>query len=305
MPNQNILQKDLFTQADKEFFQNKNSVNTQNPRIQDSPQVSNRQNDRETIGLNGKREIGEPSPAFFYWQSSETTAETTSESTSETTESKKTDTADTSAGVKEKDSKENRPNSKDEKELSTKEQQKLEYLKKRDAEVKAHEQAHMAAGGQYITSPAQYQYERGPDGSNYAVGGEVGIDTSAVPNDPQATIIKMEVVQRAALAPMEPSSQDRMVASRAAQLEVAAQMESGQKKETQASKDTQSAKDTSEKNSPNSVTGTGRLSADTEESEAELQSSSNIIKPYFQINPYQSPKSMAASPKGHAIDIAA
>ncbi len=92
----------------------------------------------------------------------------------------------------------------------------VEELKSRDAEVKAHEMAHIAAGGQYITSGARLSYQKGPDGINYAVGGEVSIDTSPIPGDPEATARKMRQVQQAALAPASPSSQDRKVASRAA-----------------------------------------------------------------------------------------
>ena len=92
----------------------------------------------------------------------------------------------------------------------------VEELKSRDSEVKAHEMAHIAAGGQYITSGARLSYQKGPDGINYAVGGEVSIDTSPIPGDPEATARKMRQVQLAALAPASPSSQDRKVASRAA-----------------------------------------------------------------------------------------
>ena len=89
-------------------------------------------------------------------------------------------------------------------------------LEKIDSEVRAHEMAHIAAGGQYITSGATFSYTRGPDGKNYATGGEVGIDTSAEPGDPQATLQKMRQVRAAALAPAEPSSQDMRVAAKAA-----------------------------------------------------------------------------------------
>ncbi|MEH6565702.1 MAG: putative metalloprotease CJM1_0395 family protein [Halopseudomonas sp.] len=95
-------------------------------------------------------------------------------------------------------------------------QQEIQDLSARDREVRAHEQAHMAVGGQHAGS-VQYDYTRGPDGKLYAVGGEVGIDTAPVPGDPQATIDKMEQVRRAALAPAEPSGQDRTVAAQAAQ----------------------------------------------------------------------------------------
>ncbi|MGM0481903.1 MAG: putative metalloprotease CJM1_0395 family protein [Pseudomonadota bacterium] len=93
-------------------------------------------------------------------------------------------------------------------------QQQIQKLKSRDAEVRAHEQAHAAIGGQHAGSP-NYEYERGSDGKSYAVGGEVPIDISAVPGDPQATIQKMTVVRRAALAPAQPSSADRSIAAEA------------------------------------------------------------------------------------------
>ena len=92
----------------------------------------------------------------------------------------------------------------------------IRQLSQRDNEVRAHEQAHSSVGGQYAGS-AQYSYQRGPDGVNYAVGGEVPIDVGAISGDPRATLEKMQLVQRAALAPAEPSSQDRRVAALASQ----------------------------------------------------------------------------------------
>jgi hypothetical protein len=122
-------------------------------------------------------------------------------------------------------------------------QQRLEQLEiaklvSRDQEVRAHEQAHAAVGGQYAGAPT-YTYTRGPDGKRYAVGGEVGIDASPVPNDPQATLRKMEVVIRAALAPAEPSGQDRQIAAQAqAQMaEARAQLAQQQRTETQAARE--------------------------------------------------------------------
>lgn len=108
--------------------------------------------------------------------------------------------------------------------LQEAELQELSDLKTRDREVRAHETAHQAAGGQYAGS-ISYVYERGPDGAQYAVGGEVSIDTSPVQGDPQATIEKMRVVRAAALAPAEPSPQDRAVAAEAMQLMLQAQSE--------------------------------------------------------------------------------
>ncbi len=117
--------------------------------------------------------------------------------------------------------------SKDEENLSSEQKQQVSDLKRRDAEVKAHEQAHMAAGGGVVRGGAAYEYQRGPDGKTYAVGGEVQIDMSAE-NTPEATIAKMQQVQRAALAPAQPSGTDRAVAARAAQAEARARSEKTQ-----------------------------------------------------------------------------
>lgn len=85
-------------------------------------------------------------------------------------------------------------------------------LSARDEEVRAHEEAHARVGGQYAGSPS-YSYTTGPDGRPYAVAGEVPIDVSPVPEDPAATVAKMEVVKAAALAPAEPSAADRQIAA--------------------------------------------------------------------------------------------
>ena len=98
--------------------------------------------------------------------------------------------------------------------LTDAERRKLAALKARDRQVREHERAHQIAGGHYASSPT-YRTVRGPDGKSYAVGGEVRIDTSVVPNNPEATIRKMQTVKRAALAPQEPSSADRAVAAEA------------------------------------------------------------------------------------------
>lgn len=108
--------------------------------------------------------------------------------------------------------------------LSPEELKQLTELKARDREVRAHEQAHQAVGGQYAGA-ISYTFQRGPDGAQYAVGGEVSIDVSPVAGDPQATIEKMRVVRAAALAPAEPSGQDRAVAAEAMQIMLKAQAE--------------------------------------------------------------------------------
>ena len=109
--------------------------------------------------------------------------------------------------------------------LSPEEEQDVRNLRERDQEVRRHEQAHAAAGGPHARGGPTFEYETGPDGKQYAVGGEVQIDTSPVKGDPRATIAKMQQVRRAASAPANPSSQDRAVAAKAAVAEQEARAE--------------------------------------------------------------------------------
>lgn len=102
----------------------------------------------------------------------------------------------------------------DSRELSAEEQQQVQQMRSRDREVRTHEQAHKASGAGH-TGSIHLEYEAGPDGRRYAVAGSVSIDTSGVSDDSEATLRKMEVVQRAALAPSNPSSADRQVAAQA------------------------------------------------------------------------------------------
>lgn len=94
----------------------------------------------------------------------------------------------------------------------------LARLQARDRQVRAHEQAHLAAAAGLVTSGASYVYQKGPDGVSYAVGGEVTIDVSAG-RDPQDTINRARIIQAAALAPADPSGQDYAVAAQARQME--------------------------------------------------------------------------------------
>lgn len=107
-------------------------------------------------------------------------------------------------------------------ELTAQEMAVLLELKKTDQQVRQHEAAHIAAGGSYVSKAASYSYKVGPDGNRYAVAGEVSIDVSPE-RDPRATVQKMAVVQRSALAPPDPSPQDRAVAAKAAMIAAQAQ----------------------------------------------------------------------------------
>lgn len=115
-------------------------------------------------------------------------------------------------------------------ELTEKEDRRVKELKKIDSQVRAHEAAHMAAASGLVVRGAQYEYEKGPDGHLYAVGGDVQIDTSKENGDPAANLRKAEKIQRAALAPQDPSTQDRKVAAEARAMAAEAQAELMEKK---------------------------------------------------------------------------
>lgn len=102
-------------------------------------------------------------------------------------------------------------------ELSPEEAAQLRALQARDREVRQHEQAHQAAAGGLAISGARFSFQRGPDGVNYAVGGEVSLDVSPG-RTPEETLRRARQISAAALAPAEPSGQDLAVAARAAQM---------------------------------------------------------------------------------------
>ncbi len=112
--------------------------------------------------------------------------------------------------------------------LTPEEQQEVQKLRRIDQKVRQHEAAHSAAGAG-LTGGASYEYVRGPDGRQYAVSGEVRIDVSPA-QTPEQTIEKAKRIQAAALAPADPSAQDRAVAAQAAQMAAQAQAELSQTK---------------------------------------------------------------------------
>ncbi len=108
--------------------------------------------------------------------------------------------------------------------LSEADRQRLQNLQRSDRQVRAHEMAHVAAGGSLVRSGASFSYAIGPDGQRYAVGGEVGIDTSPG-RSPEETLDKAARIRAAALAPADPSPQDRQVAAMATRMAMQASME--------------------------------------------------------------------------------
>ncbi|MDN3483870.1 putative metalloprotease CJM1_0395 family protein [Pseudoalteromonas sp. APC 3224] len=165
--------------------------------------------------------------------------------------------------------------------------QQIKELKARDTEVRTHEQAHAAVGGQYAGSPS-YEYQRGPDGTNYAVGGEVPIDVGVINGDPQATIEKMQTVRAAALAPAEPSGADRAIAADATQKIAAAQAELASADDEDSSED-KSRVSASFSNSESSEVKTAK--SEEQSRDVEVEARAGRIAQFYQ---------MATSPYGQA-----
>jgi hypothetical protein len=95
-------------------------------------------------------------------------------------------------------------------------------LQAMDAEVRAHEHAHVAALGKGVI---QYDTVAGPDGVPYAVGGGVAVDLTPVPGDPEATIRKAKLAIQASYAVGQPSGADLQVAQEAYTMEMQAQQQ--------------------------------------------------------------------------------
>lgn len=116
--------------------------------------------------------------------------------------------------------------------LTTSQKALIAELQARDTTVRAHERAHISAGGGVIRSGATFVYQEAPDKKLYAIGGEVSIDTSEE-SSPQETIQKMQIVRTAALAPSDPSSTDYQVAATASMLQMQARLEVSRAKQAE------------------------------------------------------------------------
>ncbi len=173
-------------------------------------------------------------------------------------------------------------------------QAEVRQLSARDQEVRTHEQAHVAAGGQYAGSPV-YEFKRGPDGISYAVGGEVSISVSRE-STPEATIRKAEIIKRAALAPAEPSPQDRRVAAMAGQMEAQARAELVAQRRTEEAQKASETEDEPEQtdaakdSNASGVAHPGQLASDKDFGSHSLNLQKNHI------NSYQTVSSSPANP---------
>lgn len=109
-------------------------------------------------------------------------------------------------------------------ELSKEELKAVRDLQVRDRQVRAHEQAHVSASGRIATSAPNYEFETGPDGRKYAVGGSVSYNVPPA-STPKEELLLAQQLRRMALAPMDPSPKDRATAAKAAVKEAKANRE--------------------------------------------------------------------------------
>ncbi|MEL6963179.1 MAG: putative metalloprotease CJM1_0395 family protein, partial [Pseudomonadota bacterium] len=98
--------------------------------------------------------------------------------------------------------------------LSPAEKAAVSRLQQRDQQVKQEEKAHAAVAGD-LAGPINYVYQLGPDGRQYAVGGSVGIQASALSGDPADAKRQAGRIAAAANAATNPSAQDYAAARQA------------------------------------------------------------------------------------------
>lgn len=83
----------------------------------------------------------------------------------------------------------------------------LVELRRRDREVNEHEMRHYISGRPYTRFP-EFWYVTGPLDGRHAVDGITEMDARPVAHDVAATIRKLYILRRAALAPQSPSQTD-------------------------------------------------------------------------------------------------
>ena len=101
--------------------------------------------------------------------------------------------------------------------LNESETRELQRMEARDRLVRTHEGRHAAALGAYAGA-IHYNYQVGPDGRLYALGGYTEVNTMPSAT-PEATAAKARIIRNAALAPGAISGTDFMVATHAAHME--------------------------------------------------------------------------------------
>ena len=101
--------------------------------------------------------------------------------------------------------------------LTPEEEDLVNRLRQRDAEVRRHELSHASALGA-DAGIVRYTYQIGPDGRAYAIGGSTEVDMGPESTD-AATRAKAQRVRMAAMGVSDPSTADASVAAQAALME--------------------------------------------------------------------------------------
>jgi hypothetical protein len=119
----------------------------------------------------------------------------------------------------------------------------IQELDRTDRSIRARGQAQAAIASN--PGKVTYRYQVGPDGRLYVVSGEVSFDTTAVPDDPEATLRKAEQIAEAAFVPGDSPSADRRAAIMAAMLKAEARRQLAMQQESDRNtEDTADAADT-------------------------------------------------------------
>lgn len=188
------------------------SSTSKNNDIQDTANISNEAKNlyssEQVYGKKDSQEGKDTEPKLLGSSNTQNSDET------ESTDTVKSESRTDESSEKQQDAETPKIGKKSSDKLTPEQQQELTKLKKTDADVKAHEQAHLSAASGISASAPSYTYEEGPDGQKYAVGGEVNVSFDET-GDPEKDKASAETMKRAALAPADPSSQDRAVARNA------------------------------------------------------------------------------------------
>jgi len=164
-----------------------------------------------------------------------------------------------------------------EQEQSRRETSVIRQLQARDREVRAHEAAHIAAGGSLVRGGPSFTLQRGPDGRSYAVGGEVTLDVSRA-SDPESTLRKSDQIRSAALAPAQPSPQDIRVAANASQMAARARIDIAIQRREEAALEQEQARLDKAQDEP-------RVAAVSESTEIDNTQFSNAVSIVPQVEP--------------------
>ena len=114
--------------------------------------------------------------------------------------------------------------------LTSDEQKMVDQLKARDAEVRAHENAHKSAGGQYVMGESCFATRPDRTARGTPLKAKLELIRPVSPETRRQPYRRLALSERRQTPPASPSAQDRSVASQAAAMEMEAQWELAKKR---------------------------------------------------------------------------